>query len=80
MRIFMTETVQRLKSELGSLSQPERAELAEFLLTSLESEPEADASVAWQLEVKRRMTEIRTGQATGVPAESLLAELRQRYP
>lgn len=74
----MTETVQRLKTELSVLSNPERAELAHFLLTSLEDE--AEIAAAWKSEVKQRMKEIRSGQAQGTSAEQLLAELRERYP
>jgi putative addiction module component (TIGR02574 family) len=75
----MTEAVEQFKSQLGILSPPERAELAHFLLLSLEPE-DADAAAAWDAEIARRVAEIRTGRATGKPAEQVFAELREQYP
>lgn len=75
----MTETVKRFKSQLERLSQEERAELAYFLLQSLEPE-EGGASAAWNTEIARRVDEIHSGRAEGKPAEQVFAELRERYP
>jgi putative addiction module component (TIGR02574 family) len=75
----MTEAVEQLKSQAGRLSPAERAELAYFLLISLE--PEEDAvEEAWREELTRRVAEIRGGQAAGRPIDEVLAELRERYP
>jgi putative addiction module component (TIGR02574 family) len=73
----MTPSIEQLKSQAGALSGPERAELAYFLLTSLEPD-EAGADAAWQAEIARRVAEIRAGPARGRPVEDVLAELRQR--
>ena len=75
----MTETVEQLKSKVGSLTVPERADLAYFLLTSLEPE-EQGAEAAWRIEIARRVAEILSGRAIGRPAEEVLTELRERYP
>ena len=75
----MTETVERLKSQVGTLTVPERADLAYFLLTSLEPEEEG-VEEAWHVEIARRVAEIRGGQARGRSADEVLAELRERYP
>ena len=75
----MTEAVELLKSQASILSAPERAELAYFLLCSLEPEEEG-AQQAWRAEVARRVADIRSGSAVGRPAEEVLAELRERYP
>lgn len=75
----MTEAVEQLKSKARGLSGPERAELAYFLLTSLEEEEEG-VTEAWRAEIARRVAEIRSGTAVGRPAEDVLAELRERYP
>lgn len=75
----MTEAVEQLKSQVSTLSAAERAELAYFLLASLEPEEEG-AEEAWRKEIARRITEIRSGQAIGRPIEDVLAELRERYP
>ena len=75
----MTQAVEQLKSQASNLSAPERADLAYFLLTSLEPE-EDGVEEAWRAEIARRVAQIRSGQATGRPADEVLAELRVRYP
>jgi putative addiction module component (TIGR02574 family) len=75
----MAETIERWKSELGSLPAKERAELAHFLLTSLEPE-EQGAAAAWEAEVDRRVAEIRGGRAAGKPAEQVFADIREQLP
>jgi len=75
----MTPTLQELKNASSSLPAPQRAELAHFLLRSLGPEEEGWAD-AWRAELARRLEEIRSGQAVGVPAEEVLGRLRERYP
>jgi putative addiction module component (TIGR02574 family) len=70
-----------LKAELTRLSVGERAELAEFLMDSLDNDangvPEAEAAFA--AELKRRADEIRSGKVVGIPAEQMFRELREKY-
>jgi putative addiction module component (TIGR02574 family) len=61
------------------LSAAERADLASYLLESLEPEEEG-AAEAWRAEIARRVAEIRSGQAVGRPVDDVLTELRERYP
>jgi putative addiction module component (TIGR02574 family) len=75
----MTEAVEQLKSQVSILSAAERADLAYFLLTTLEPEEEGIED-AWKKEIARRVTEIRSGQVIGRPIDEVLAELRERYP
>jgi len=75
----MTESVERLKSQAGTLSGPERADLAYFLLTTLEPEEEG-VEEAWRTEIARRVAEIRAGNAKGRSADEVLAELKERHP
>jgi putative addiction module component (TIGR02574 family) len=75
----MTETAERLKSELSQLSLQERAELAHFLIRSLDEEVDADAEAAWEAELAQRMDEIKSGKAVGEPADKVFAELRAKY-
>jgi len=57
----------------------ENLELAQFLLGSLEPEEEGVAA-AWDLEIARRVEEIRSGRASGTPAEEFFADLCREYP
>jgi putative addiction module component (TIGR02574 family) len=71
----MTPSVETLKEQLGLLSQEIRAELAAFLLESLDP---PGAGGAWQLELERRMEEMESGEEVGVPAEEVFANLRKK--
>lgn len=75
----MTEVVEQFKSQLQHLSPHERAELAHFLLVSLEPEDEG-APEAWEAEIARRVADIRSGRATGRLADEVFAELRKQQP
>lgn len=75
----MTDNVEQLKAQVGTLTQTERADLAYFLLTSLEPEEEG-VEDAWRAEIARRVAEIRSGRAKGRSADEVLAELRERHP
>ncbi len=75
----MTETAEKLKSELSRLSLPERAELAYFLIHSLDEEVDADAEAALDAELAQRMEEIKSGKTVGEPADKVFAELREKY-
>ncbi|HXH10907.1 MAG TPA: addiction module protein [Alphaproteobacteria bacterium] len=74
----MTETVEKLKTQLSQLSMQERAALAHFLIHSLDKDRDADAETAWDAELARRMEEIRSGKAVGDPADKVVAELRKK--
>jgi putative addiction module component (TIGR02574 family) len=67
----MSETVERLKDELGRLSPQERAELADFLIRSLDEGADPDAEAAWDAELERRAAEIKAGNVVGLPADEV---------
>jgi putative addiction module component (TIGR02574 family) len=75
----MSPTLQDLKDASSILPAPQRAELAYFLLLSLEPGEDGWAET-WREELARRLEEIQTGQVAGVPAEEVLTRLRERYP
>lgn len=77
----MTETAERLKNQLSNLSPHDRAELAQFLLQSLDSDEgwNEETEKLWDVELERRMNEIKSGQASGEPFEKILQELRDQY-
>lgn len=75
----MNSIAERIKSQLSVLSPKERAELAHFLIVSLDSKADKDAELAWDAELERRAEQIRIGVAKGEPAEKVFAELRAKY-
>jgi putative addiction module component (TIGR02574 family) len=76
----MSATTEELKTQLLQLPLHERAELAQYLIDSLEAGHDPDAEAAWGAELERRAAEIRSGTAVGQPATSVFARLRSRLP
>jgi putative addiction module component (TIGR02574 family) len=75
----MTETAERIKQQLLDLCLQDRAELAHFLIQSLDDGQDPDAEAAWDAELSRRMQDIENGVETGVPADSVFAQLRAKH-
>jgi hypothetical protein len=75
----MTETAERLKTALSQLSQQERAEIAAFLIHSLDQDVDPEAEAAWDAEIAARMQQIQTGTAAGESAATVFTHLRAQY-
>jgi hypothetical protein len=76
----MPVTLQELKAELAGRPEQERAELAHFLLDTLDdTEADVDVEAAWDVELARRADGIRSGMAVGKPAVQIFAELREKH-
>ena len=63
------------------LPEPERARIAERLITSLEPGDEAQVEIelAWQEEVEKRVAQIDRGEAKCRPWEEVRDELKAKY-
>jgi putative addiction module component (TIGR02574 family) len=70
----MTSTLEQLKMSLSDLPPEERAELARYLLRSLDSEDEG-AKAEWLALAESRMADVRAGRVVGIPAEEVLKGL-----
>ncbi|PSB29550.1 addiction module protein [Stenomitos frigidus] len=75
----MTETAEKLKRELSQLSTQERAELAYFLIHSLDNAIDDNVESAWDVELTQRMQTINDGTASGEPASKVFTDLREKY-
>jgi hypothetical protein len=75
----MTKTAERLKIELSQLSADERAELASFLIDSLDEGLDDEIATAWDSELIQRLQEINSRTASGKLSSEILAELREKY-
>lgn len=75
----MDATLQTLKATAASLPAPDRAELAHFLLRSLDSEA-ADVRAEWLAVAEQRMADVRAGKVVGIPAEEVLKNLLRKDP
>ena len=76
----MSDHLDALKAQLGALTPKERAELAHFLIRSLDEEEDSGAEDAWDAVLRRRAAEVRSGLAQGKSARQVFADLRQKYP
>lgn len=59
------------------MPEHERAAVAERLIASLEDTSEADVELAWQEEVRQRISALDSGAAACVPWEEVRRRLRE---
>jgi putative addiction module component (TIGR02574 family) len=76
--LTMGRQVKELLEEAISLPDADRAELAGFLLETLENEPGPGLEVAWATEIEWRVREIESGAVQTIPWEQVRAELYAR--
>lgn len=73
-----SSTLEKLRSEVLRLPEPDRAELAHELVNSLDAPADADATEAWEKELLRRLAEVEAGTAMLVDREALRNRMRAR--
>jgi len=76
----MSKTAEQMKGQLAGLSVKDRAELAYYLLHTLDKDSNSESEVqeAWEAEVNRRWAEIENGKVKGIPAEKAIARVREK--
>jgi putative addiction module component (TIGR02574 family) len=75
----MSLPLDRVRAEAMDLSAAERAQLARGLIASLDVdvyEDPAEVEAAWADEIRRRLSEYRSGAVEAIPAEDVFAEAR----
>ena len=73
-----TATLARLRCELLTLSEPERAELAYELIQSLDAPADEAVEGAWDREVVRRINQIDSGQAKLLDRKEFRKKMQDR--
>lgn len=73
-----SETLEHLRSQISTLSEPERAALARELIMSLDGPPEDSVEQAWSDEITRRVSKIKSGDANLLSREEFRAKMRER--
>jgi len=63
----MNATTKQLYENALHLPGPERAELAAWLIESLDAGGDDDVAAAWDAEIRRRIDELDGGQIAAVP-------------
>ena len=74
----MNSTLAELEQKVTQLSADERAQLALFLLQSLEPADEGDIDEAWRVESERRLAQIESGEVQSVAGDDVFARVRRR--
>lgn len=75
----MPSLLQEVENKATDLSKKNRAELAHKLILSLDNEIDKDFKEAWEVEIEKRIKEIKSGKTKGRPAQEIFAEIRAKY-
>jgi putative addiction module component (TIGR02574 family) len=73
-----TYTMEQLRSQVLTLSEPERAELAHELIKSLDAPADEGVEEAWDREIVRRIAQIDAGQAKLLDREEFRKRIQAR--
>ena len=76
----MSAALQDFKTATAALPVEDRAELAQFLIRSLDDGSEADVRAEWLALGERRMADVKAGKVTGIPAEEVVRTLLDPRP
>jgi putative addiction module component (TIGR02574 family) len=72
----MNKPERELESKVLRLPRRERARLAQRLISSLDSEVDADVDKLWLQEAERRLGELKSGKIAAIPAEKVIRKAR----
>lgn len=73
-----TETLNHLRSQISTLSESERAALARELIMSLDGPRDDSVEKAWNDEIIRRVSKVKSGKATLLSREEFRSKMRAR--
>lgn len=74
----VSTALMELQAQAKQLGPDERAQLAYFLLESLDSVDRGDVGGAWETEIAARWSEIERGDVEMIPATEVFAEVRRK--
>lgn len=73
----MSDALKELEKKAKSLTADERAQLAEFLLESIQEPPVAEIEAAWDREIEERAAAYDRGELQTISAQGVFAEARR---
>lgn len=73
-----TETLNHLRSQISTLSKSEGAALARELIMSLDGPYDDSVKQAWNDEIIRRASKVKSGKATLLSREEFRSKMRAR--
>jgi putative addiction module component (TIGR02574 family) len=77
----MSKTLAEVTQDAAELPPTDRLKLARILidLSDPEVEPSVDTQGAWDIEINKRLRELRSGKVNGIPLETVKARIKARY-
>jgi putative addiction module component (TIGR02574 family) len=69
-------TLKEIEAEIKKLDLKDRAELAKWIVESLDELSEAEVEALWAEEAERRLDEMERGQVTEIPVKEVLRRAR----
>ncbi len=73
-----TDTLNHLRSQISTLSESERAALARELIMSLDGPCDDSVEQAWNDEIIRRVSKVKSGKATLFSREEFRTKMQAR--
>lgn len=73
----MNATFEQIAEQARALSSPDRARLADYLVTSLDEDGLTEIDLLWAKEGLRRRDEVRNGTAKTIPGPEALRRVRE---
>lgn len=73
-----TETLNHLRSQIPTLSESERAALARELIISLDGPRDDSVEQAWNDEIIRRVSKVKSGEAALLSREEFRTRMRAK--
>ena len=73
-----SSALEKVRAEALTLSESERAELAQSLVASLDGPADSDVDTAWDAEIMRRLADIDSGTAALIDREEFRRRMRAR--
>ena len=70
----MKAPLEKLTVDVLHLPAADRARLAHALISSLDETVDDDAEQAWEIEIEKRVKEIRSGKVKGIPAAKVFGQ------
>lgn len=74
----MSTALSEIEQQATRLSDQERAQLAAFLLRSLEAVDQGDIEEDWRIEAEARLAQVKRGEARLIPGDEVFANIRRR--
>jgi putative addiction module component (TIGR02574 family) len=72
------KSLEAIASEALLLPEDQRFNLARRILSSVEPETEAEAEVAWDMEIRERIKKYDAGLTSGIPGQEVFSELDKK--